>query len=84
MPAFHKTAISRKTKSFGTFWVFFLDSMDVWHYKSNYPKNSKSTNLICSQLHAKHLVITQEKDGGVNMVLSYGLQQNVEVELHMI
>ena len=40
--------------------------------------------LICSQLQAKHLAITQEKDNGVKMVLSYGLQQNVAVELHMM
>ena len=45
MPAVHKTAISRKTKSFGTFCLFFLDSMDVWHYQSNYSKDSKSTNF---------------------------------------
>ena len=41
--------------------------------------------LIRSLLQAKHLVITQEKDDGVvKMVLSYRLQQNVNVELHMI
>ena len=38
VPAFHKTAISRKTKSFGTFCPFFLDSMDLSHYPSNYSK----------------------------------------------
>ena len=27
LPAFHKTAISRKTKSFRTFWLFFLVRM---------------------------------------------------------
>ena len=40
--------------------------------------------LICSLLQAKHLVITQEKNDGLKMVLSYRLQQNVGVELHMI
>ena len=40
--------------------------------------------LICSLLQVKHLVITQEKDEGVNMVISHRLQQNVGVELHMI
>ena len=40
--------------------------------------------LIRSLLQAKHLVTTQEKDDGVKMVLSYRLQQNVAVELHMI
>ena len=40
--------------------------------------------LICSLLQAKHLVITQEKENGVKMVLSYRLQQHVGVELHMI
>ena len=36
--AFHKTTISKKTKSFGILCLFFLDSMDVWHYQSNYSK----------------------------------------------
>ena len=40
--------------------------------------------LICSLLQAKRLVITQENDNGTKMVLSYCLQQNVAVELHMI
>ena len=39
---------------------------------------------MCRLLQAKHLVITQEKDDGVKMVLSYRLQQNVGVELYMI
>ena len=38
VPALHKIAIFRKTKYFGTFCLFFLDSMDVWHYSSNYSK----------------------------------------------
>ena len=88
MPAVHKIAISRKTKSFGIFWVFFLNSMDVWHYHSNYSKRFIKKGslqiLICSPFKAKHLVITQEKNEGVKMVLSYYLQQNVSVELHMI
>ena len=88
MPAVHKIAISRKTKSFGTFWVFFLDSMDLWHYQSNYSKRliEKRSLLIlmCSLLQAKHMVITQEKDAGLKMVLSYRLQRNVGVQLHMI
>ena len=42
----------------------------------------KST--ICRLLQAKHLVIIQEKEDGVKMVLSYRLQQKVNVELHMI
>ena len=40
--------------------------------------------LICSLLQVKHLMITREKDDEVKMVLSYRLQQNVSVELHMI
>ena len=40
VPAVHKIAISRKTKSFGTFCLFFLDSRDLWHYQSNYSKDS--------------------------------------------
>ena len=84
MPAVHKTAISRKTKSFGTFWLFFLDSMDLWHYPSNYSKDSKSTNFNMYPTPSKTLMITQEKDEEINMVLSYRLQQNAEVELRMI
>ena len=34
---------------------------------------------MCSQLQAKHLVITQEKDNVVKMVLSYCLEKNVSV-----
>ena len=45
MPTVHKIAISRKTKSFVTFGLFFLDSMDLWHYQSNYSKDSKSTDF---------------------------------------
>ena len=45
MPAVDKITISRKTKSFGTFCLFFLDSMDLGHYQSNYSKDSKSTNF---------------------------------------
>ena len=44
----------------------------------------RSQILMCSLLQVKHWVITQEKDDGVKMVLSYCLQQNVSVELHMI
>ena len=40
--------------------------------------------LICSIFQAKHLVITREKDEGLMMFLSYLLQQNVSVELHII
>ena len=90
MPALHKTAISRKTKSFGTFWAFLLDSMDLWHlfiklFKT-IDQKIKFTNLnMCSLLQAKHLLITQDKkDGVVKMILSYRLQQYVGVELHMI
>ena len=85
VPTVHKIEISRKTNSFGTFWVFFHDIMDVWHYQSNYPKDLSKKRilqiLICSLLQAKHLVITQEKDNGIKMVLLYCLQQNVGVEL---
>ena len=84
MPAVHKIAISTKTKSDGTFSPFFLDSMDLWHYQSNYSKDQSLQNLICSLLQAKHLMITQEKDNWLKMVLSYRLQQNVSDELHMI
>ena len=88
MPAVHIIAIFRKTNSFDTFWLFFLDSMNVWHYPSNYSqrfiKKCNRKILICSLLQAKHLVITQGKDEWVKIVLSYGLQQNVSVKKHMI
>ena len=45
MLALHKIAVSRKTKPFDTFCLFFLDSMDLSHYQSNYSKDSKSTNF---------------------------------------
>ena len=62
--------------------------MDLWHdsiklFKRVIEKWSLQI-LICSLFQAKHLVITQEKDDGVKVVLSYRLQQNVSVELHMI
>ena len=38
VPAFHNIAISEKTKSFGTFCLFFLNDMDLWHYPLNYSK----------------------------------------------
>ena len=88
VPALYNIAFSKKTKSFGTFWLFFVDKMDFWHYLSNYSKRFNNTLslqiLIYSLLQAKHLVITQEKDDGVKMVLSYLLQRNVSVKLHMI
>ena len=88
MPAFHKIAISTKVESFGTFCLFFLDSMDLWHYLSSYANKfigeCSLQTLLCSQLQAKLLVITQEKDDQVMMVLSYRSQQNVSVELHII
>ena len=58
--------------------------MDLSHYQSNYSKDLKSANLKCSVLQAKHLMIIQEKDDRVKVVLSYCLQQNVSVQLHMI
>ena len=38
VPALHKIAISRKTKSFSIFCLSILDSMDPWHYLSIYSK----------------------------------------------
>ena len=58
--------------------------MDLWHYQSNYSKDSKSTNFNISLFQAKHLVIIKEKDYGAKMAFSYLLQQNVSVELRMI
>ena len=56
--------LSYYTKSSGAFCLFFLDSMDLWHYQSNYSKNRSLQILLCSLLQAKHLVITQEKTMG--------------------
>ena len=45
----------------------------------------KSQQILIRSLHqAKHLVIIQEKNEGVKMFLSNGLQQNISVELNMI
>ena len=59
MPAFHKTAMSRKTNSFGTFCVFFLDSMNLGIINQIIQKTQCLQTLICSLLQAKHLVITR-------------------------
>ena len=32
LPTFHKIPIPRKTKFFSTSWLFFLDSMVLWHF----------------------------------------------------
>ena len=45
MAAVYKIAISRKSKFFGTFCLFFLDSMNLSHYQSNSSEDSKSANL---------------------------------------
>ena len=63
--------------SFSIEWMFGIINQNIQKIQS-------LQILICSLLQAKHLVITQEKDHGVKMVLSYRLQQNVNVELHMI
>ena len=85
MPTFHKIAISKKIKSFSTFWLFFFESMNPWLYPSKYSKRfieKRSLQILIGK--AKHLVITQRKDKLVQIVLPYLLQQNVSVELHMI
>ena len=64
MPAVHKIAISRKTKCFGTFCLFFLDSMGLCIINRNIQKTRSLQISICSLLQAKHLVITQGKDDG--------------------
>ena len=49
VPTPHKIAISRQTKFFGTFWLFFLDRMDLLHYQSqNIQKTQSLQILICS------------------------------------
>ena len=84
MLAVHKIAISRKSKSFGTFCLFFSIACMFGIINQIVQMTQSLQILICSLLQAKHSVITQEKDDGVKMVLSYRLQQNVGVELRMI
>ena len=84
MSAVHKIAISRKTKSFGIFCLLFLDNMELWHYQSNYSKDSKSAYFNMQPTPSKTLGDHPRQRQGVKMVLSYRLQQNVSVELHMI
>ena len=84
MPTVHEIAISRKTKSFGTFCLFFLGSMDLWYYQSNYSKDSKSTNFNMQPTPSKTLGEYPRKKDEVKMVLSYRLQQNVSAKLHRI
>ena len=63
--------------SFSIAWIFGIINQVI--------QKAQSLQIsICSQLQAKHLMITQEKNDGVKIVLSYGLQQNVSVELHII
>ena len=63
--------------SFAIAWIFGIINQII-------QKTQSLQILICSLLQAKHLVITQKKDNGIKMVLSYRLQQNVSVEQHMI
>ena len=63
--------------SFSIAWIFGIINQII-------QKTQSRQILICSLLQAKHLVITQVKDDGVKIFLSYRLQQNVGVELHMI
>ena len=63
--------------AFSIAWIFGIINQII-------QKTQSPQILICSLLQTKHLVITQEKDDGVKIVLSYGLQQNISVELHMI
>ena len=63
--------------SFSIAWIFGIINQIV-------QKTPSLQILICSLLQAKHMVITLEKDKGLKMVVSYRLQQNASVELHMI
>ena len=63
--------------SFSIAWIFGIINQII-------QKTQSLQILICSLLQAKHLVITQEEDDGVKMVLSYCLQQNIGVELHIM
>ena len=83
MPALHKIAISRKTKSFDTFVYSFIIAWIFGIINQIIQKTQSLQILICSLLQEKHLVITQEKDDRVKMVFFHRLQQNVSVELHL-
>ena len=68
VPAFQKIAISAKTNYYGTFCLFFLDSMNHGRYLSKYStrliEKMKSLNiLICSEFEVKHLVNLIKKRG---------------------
>ena len=63
--------------SFSIAWMFGIIDQII-------QKTQNLQILICSLLQARHLVTIQEKNVGVKIVLSYRLQQNVGVELHMI
>ena len=61
--------------SFSIAWIFGITNQII-------QKTQSLQISIFSLLQAKHLVITQ--DDGLTMVLSYCLQQNASVELHMV
>ena len=67
--------------SFSIAWIFGIIYQFIQKDSS---KNESRQILICSLLQAKYLVITKEKDERVKMVLSYGLQQKVSVELYTV
>ena len=54
--------------SFPIIWIFGIIHQILQKDSS---KKGSLQILMCSQLQAKHLVITQEKNDGVKMVLSY-------------
>ena len=64
VPAFYKIAISRKTKFFGTFSLFFSIAWIFGIINQIIQKTQSLKILICSLLQEKYLVITQEKDDG--------------------
>ena len=45
LATFHEIPIPRKTNFFSTSWLFYLDSMDLWHYPQNIQKDS-SKNVV--------------------------------------
>ena len=47
VPTFHKIPIPRKTKYCSTSCLFFLDSVDLWHYSSKHFKKIYRKTLIC-------------------------------------
>ena len=64
--------------------VYFFSIAWIFGIINQIIQKTQSLQIFVANSKQNTLVITQEKDDGVKMVLSYSLQQNASVELHMI